>query len=132
MISLAANAPSRAQRSSGSPARIAGQKTSREQIARARRIDEVFDRRSGNLIGLAPLTTTAPFSDRVIAARTFSCRRAATRGVEIGRFVKRVQFRFIGEQDIDNAVADQPQEFLLMAVDAKHVGKVRATSRPAA
>ena len=42
--------------------------------------------------------------------------------IEIGGLIQRMRFALVGEQNIHHAVANQPEEFVAIAIDAKSVG----------
>ena len=65
------------------------------------------------------MSTTQPFSLRVTTPSLMSLLQLLQRGVEIRGLVQRVQFGFIGENQIDRALAHQIEEFIAVAIHAE-------------
>ena len=64
-------------------------------------------------------TTTQPFSLRVTTPSLVSLPQLLQRAVEIRGLVQRVQFRLVGENQIDRALAHQVEKLVAIAVDAE-------------
>ena len=79
--------------------------------------------RAGTISTALAARRSAPSAPTVTAASLASWRTQLQRRVEVGGLVERMQFRPIGEEDVDRPVADQPEELVAKAVDAERIGK---------
>ena len=99
----------------------ANEKAGCEQVARAGGVDHPLDRAGRNCVGFLP----SHHQTALLAARHDGCSRIVAQKihgrVEIGRFVKAVQFALIGEDQVDGAGSNEMQELRALAVDAKRV-----------
>ncbi len=103
MISAAANAPSRAQSGSALSLDEPGQKAGGEEIAGAGRIDHFLDRKRIHRMGfVARDDDRALFRSRHDGKNIFRAQKAERR-VEIACLIERMQFAFIGEENVDLA-----------------------------
>src|SRR6185295_1440771 len=102
-------------------ARKTGEKSGREQIARARDIRHLRD-----WFGLHRVDCFARNDDAAFfAARHHRKLGLATqrfdRSVEVSGFIKTVQFALVGENDIDEALADQIKKLRAVTVDTERI-----------
>ena len=103
---------------------VAGEEAGREQIAGAGRVDDFLDRKGRRRDDAGALGHHhASRRARDDAQQAGFALQLLERRVEIGGLIQRVQLALIGEQNIDDAVANQLEKFVAVAVDAKGVGE---------
>jgi len=108
------------------------EKTRREQIAGARGVDDFVDRDAGAAMTLEPSATTTPCSERVTTPSSFFSPGEPSTPCRNRRSGRVRAIRFIGEEDIHHAIANQSEKLVAIAVDAKGVGRLSATLRSCA
>ena len=119
MTSAAAWAPAWRQRSSGRAAAPGGEEPRGEQVARAGRVDDLVDRRGGDLDSAAAFDRQrargSPGHDQGRDER----RKPVQSAVEVGRTGKKHCLVLIGEEDVDHPALDHPEHAFLAAGDAE-------------
>src|SRR5436190_23046299 len=102
-------------------ARKNGEKTCREEIARAGRIDKLVDRRRRYRVVAFPRDDDATFFAARHGGKLHLVAQRRHGAIEVGGLVETLQFGLVGEDQIDRAGSHQGAKVVAIAVDAKRV-----------